>query len=107
MYLKLKKNNPLKYKIMKKFIFLFSLIGILLLFNYCSAGYVSEEPIYQTYNRPQSPGNDYMWIDGGWNWNRHTNSYIQINGNWEKNNQGSQPKKGHWKKNRRGSRWVK
>lgn len=92
---------------MKKFIFLISLVGILPFFMACSAGYVTEEPVYQTYNRPQRPSNDYIWIDGGWNWNSRTNSYIQINGNWEKNNQGRKHKQGHWERNEHGSRWVK
>ncbi len=92
---------------MKKLIFLISMIGILSLFNSCSAGYVSEEPVYQTYNRPQSPGNEYIWIDGGWNWNRRSNSYIQIKGDWKKQSEGRPYKQGHWKKNRHGSQWVR
>lgn len=92
---------------MKKFLFLFSLVGILSLFNSCSAGYVAEEPVYQNYDRPQRPGNDYIWNDGGWNWNRSTNSYIQINGNWERTNQGRKHRHGHWERNQRGSRWVR
>jgi hypothetical protein len=92
---------------MKKFILLFSLVVMLSLFSSCSAGYVSEEPEYQNYIRPQSPGSEYIWIDGGWNWNRHSNSYIQINGNWEKPRQGHPYQQGHWRKNRYGSQWVR
>ena len=92
---------------MKKFLFLFSMIAILSFFNSCSAGYVSEEPVYKNYDRPQSPGTDYIWIDGGWNWNSRSNSYIQLNGNWEKQRMGHPYRQGHWKKDRRGSQWVR
>ncbi|MFI0491611.1 hypothetical protein [Flavobacterium sp.] len=92
---------------MRKFIFLFSLIGILSFFNSCSAGYVSEEPVYQNYERPQRPSSDYIWIDGGWNWNSSSNSYIQVNGNWEKPREGHPYQQGHWKKDRHGSQWVR
>lgn len=91
---------------MKKFIFLISIVGVLFLLDSCSAGYVSQEPVYQTYNRPQRPSNDYIWIEGGWNWNRGTNSYTQRNGRWERNDQGRKHKEGHWEKNHHGSRWV-
>lgn len=92
---------------MKKLIFLISIVGFLSFFNSCSAGYVSEVPVYQTYNRPQSPGNEFTWIDGGWKWNRRTNSYIQVNGNWKKQREGHTYKQGYWKKNRHGSQWQR
>jgi len=59
---------------MKKFIFLFSMLPIISFFNACSVGYVSEELLYQTYNWQQHPSNDYIWIDGRWNWNSGTNT---------------------------------
>lgn len=89
---------------MKKIIFLLSILGILFLLNSCSAGYVTEEPVYQTYNRPERPSVDYIWIDGGWNWNSRTNSYTQRNGSWERQNH--KHKEGHWEKNQHGSKWV-
>ncbi len=92
---------------MKKLIFLISMIGFISIFNSCFAGYVSEEPAYQTYNRPMSPGNNYIWIDGGWNWNNGTRSYRQDRGRWMTKEQGRNHKKGHWQKNSRGSRWVR
>jgi hypothetical protein len=92
---------------MKKFIFFISLVGILSFFNSCSAGYVTEEPVYQTYNRPQRPSNDYVWIEGGWAWNSQTRSYVQVNGRWVRQDQGRKHREGHWEKTRHGSRWVK
>lgn len=91
---------------MKKFIFLASMVGMLSLFNSCSVGYVTEEPVYHTYNRPERPSNDYIWIEGGWNWNSGTNSYTQVNGTWERHDNGRKHKQGHWERNEHGSRWV-
>ncbi len=92
---------------MKKCIILLSVMGLLSLFTSCSAGYVSQEPEYRYYDRPQSPGQGYIWIDGGWNWNSRSNSYIQINGNWQKQKQGRVYQQGYWKKNRHGSQWIR
>jgi hypothetical protein len=92
---------------MKKFILLFSMLGILSFFTACSVGYVSEEPVYQTYHRPERPSIEYIWIDGGWKWSNRTHSYIQINGNWEKFRNGHQHTRGHWKKNKHGYHWVR
>jgi len=92
---------------MKKCIILLSVMGLLSLFASCSAGYVSQEPEYRYYDRPQSPGQGYIWIDGGWNWNSRSNSYIQINGNWQKQKQGRVYQQGYWKKNRHGSQWIR
>jgi hypothetical protein len=106
---KLKINNSfnsLKNKIMKKFIFLISMVGMAFLLNSCSAGYVTEEPVYQTYNRPQQPSNDYIWIEGGWNWNSGTRTYRQVNGTWQRHDNGRRHRHGHWERNEHGSRWI-
>lgn len=92
---------------MKKCIIVLSLIGMLSILSSCSAGYVSQEPEYRYHDRPQSPGRGYIWIDGGWNWNNRSNSYIQTNGNWQKHRQGRMYRQGHWKKNRHGSQWIR
>jgi len=34
------------------------MVALIPFFNSFSAGYVQEEPVYQTYNRPQRPSND-------------------------------------------------
>ncbi len=91
---------------MKKLIFLVSMVGILSFFNSCSVGYVSEEPVYQTYHRPVRPSNDYIWIEGGWNWNSGTRTYTQVNGTWERHDNGRRHKQGHWERNQYGYKWV-
>lgn len=97
----------LKHNIMKKYIFLVGFVTISLIFNACSVGYVSEEPVYQDYYRPQRPNGNYIWIEGGWTWNSRTNTYVQYNGRWVRENQGRRHQQGHWKKNQRGYRWIK
>lgn len=92
---------------MKKFLFFISMVAILSFFNSCSVGYVSEEPVYHTYDRPQRPSTDYIWIEGGWTWNSQSRTYTQVNGTWERPNQGRRHKQGHWEKNQHGSRWVR
>ena len=82
------------------------MVGMVFLLNSCSAGYVTEEPVYETYNRPQRPSNDYIWREGGWKWNSGTQTYTQVNGTWERQNNVRRNKQGHWERNERGSRWV-
>lgn len=92
---------------MKNIIFLVGLVVILSFCNSCSVGYVAEEPVYQDYNRPPRPSDDYIWMEGGWSWNKRTSTYVQLNGNWERNNNKDTHTRGHWERNRHGSRWIK
>lgn len=90
---------------MKKLI-LFTILGVFfLLFNACSAGYVYEEPTYVEVSRPPRPGNDYIWIEGGWTWNSARRTYVQRDGYWTRQNNARYHKKGQWKKYKRGYRW--
>jgi len=34
------------------------MVALIPFFNSCLAGYVKEEPVYQTYKQPQRPSND-------------------------------------------------
>jgi hypothetical protein len=91
---------------MKKFIFLISLAGLLIFFNSCSAGYVSEEPIYREGLRPQRPSDGYIWIEGNWYWNNQSRSYNRRDGYWARPHHGQRYESGHWIKTERGYRWV-
>ncbi|MFV8327101.1 hypothetical protein [Flavobacterium sp. ZS1P14] len=90
---------------MKKLIYLISLVGIVSLFNSCSAGYVSVEPAYHEVYIPARPGANYIWIEGSWYWNNRTRSYDRREGYWTVPRQGHYYKQGHWNKTRRGYRW--
>lgn len=93
---------------MKKFIFLFSLAGMLLLLNACSTtGYVTTEPAYVEYTRPARPSNLHIWIDGDWQYNRQSRVYVQKNGYWSKPSQGRTYQAGHWQATPQGKSWSK
>ena len=98
-------NLILKNQEHEKAHFFTILAGFALFFNACSAGYVSEEPIYREVNRAPRPGNNYIWIEGGWTWNSSTHTYRQRDGYWTRQNDARGHKKGHWKKSNRGYRW--
>jgi hypothetical protein len=92
---------------LKKFFYIAGIAGLGLLFNGCRVGYIANEPTYVEYTRPASPGNDRIWRDGDWAWNRQTHVYVQRAGFWEKPNQRRSYTAGHWQSNPRGQYWVR
>ena len=91
---------------MKKFIFLISLAGIVLLLNSCTtSGYVASEPNYVEYSRPARPSDLHVWIDGDWVWNRQSNGYIRNSGHWQKPSRGRVYVSGNWEVTPQGHRW--
>lgn len=91
---------------LKKIIFLTSLVGMGLIFNACSVGYVATEPAYVEYSRPQQPSKLHVWIDGDWVYSSQTHTYAQKHGRWERPNQGRTYVSGHWQSTPRGKYWV-
>ena len=91
---------------MKKSVQILCIIGIISLFNACSAGYVSEQPTYQDSYRPSRPSSNHIWIEGNWYWDNRTRSYNHRDGNWSMPRQGRNYEQGHWAQTRRGYRWV-
>jgi hypothetical protein len=93
----------------KLFSYLVLFTGISIIFNSCAAGYVSSEPGYVEYDRPQQPGGTYIWIDGGWRWDTRSHIYVQRPGYWER----PRPRqhrsyiKGYWESTPRGKYWHK
>jgi WXXGXW repeat (2 copies) len=92
---------------MKKLIYLISLVGVILFFNACSAGYVSVEPAYQEVYRPDRPSESYIWIEGNWYWNNRTRTYYHRDGYWTLPRKGRNYSSGRWNKNRHGYYWMK
>ncbi len=93
-------------KYLKIFSYLVLFTGFGLVANSC-VGYVESEPTYGVeIERPSRPGDDYIWIDGGWRWNYHNHSYIHQRGYWEKPRQGYSYQEGHWQNSPRGKSWV-
>jgi hypothetical protein len=94
---------------LKKIIYLTGLAGLLgigLFLNSCMGGYVATEPSYMSYNRPQQPGNLYIWIDGNWSWNNQSHGYVQKTGYWTKPRQNQTYVSGYWQASPRGKSWV-
>lgn len=83
-------------------------IGVMLLFNSCATpGYISYEPTYMEYQRPQRPDNVSIWIDGDWNWDYQTRQYHQMHGYWEKPRHGQTHIVGKWETSPKGKSWSK
>jgi hypothetical protein len=94
------------FKHLKKYLYIGGLAGIGLLFNGCFPGYISSEPTYVETSRPSSPSNVHVWVDGNWNWNRHTRTYEHRDGYWSKPHQNRRFVAGHWNSTPRGHVWV-
>ena len=93
-------------KQIKRVIYLSSLIGIGLLFNSCSLGYVATEPAYVEVSRPARPSNLHIWIDGDWVFSRQTQNYERRPGYWEQPRQNRTYIAGYWQAGPRGKNWV-
>ena len=104
----IKSNQELKIsKYLKGLIYLTFLTGITTLFNSCMVGYVSTEPAYIEYERPQQPLSTAIWIEGDWMWNSRTHVYVQERGYWVTPRQGRTYQSGHWKSTPHGKSWSK
>ena len=66
-------------------------------------GYVADQPAEVYYERPVSPGVDYVWVDGDWVWSGGT--YRWHNGYWTHRRGGRTWERGHWDHGARGYHW--
>jgi hypothetical protein len=99
--------SQVKSNVMKKLIYLTSLVGMGLFVNSCSLGYVSTEPVYVENVRPARPSNMHIWIDGDWVYNRQTNAYARNAGYWEMQRQNRSYVSGQWQNGTRGKYWQR
>jgi hypothetical protein len=97
---------------MKRLFVILSLAASAIVFNSCgpSRNTVAVQPVAPVYERPVSPGPDYVWVDGDWGWHGgryvYTNGYwvrpqpqhVWVAGTWVQTNKGYYWKKGYWKK---------
>jgi hypothetical protein len=91
---------------MKKLFFLASLALMMLTLASCSTqGYVSSEPTYTEYARPERPSDLHIWIDGDWVYNRQTRMYVREHGHWQRPNRGRTYVSGSWKSSPEGLHW--
>lgn len=94
-----------KYMKIISYLVLFS--GLIIILNSCMDGYVSSEPAYTEYARPERPSEAHIWIDGDWGWNNQSHVYVQKAGYWEKPRQGHSYVAGSWQTSPRGKSWSK
>jgi len=91
---------------MKKMMITYWVFLSIFLLSGCSAGYVSKRPADVVYARPVSPGHNYVWVTGEWEWRGGT--YHWHDGSWQRSRQGQTWKSGYWENNsQRGYRWHK
>lgn len=92
---------------MKKLIVIISLLASVSSFNSCgpSRYTVTEQPVAPVYERPVSPGAEYVWVDGDWRW--HRNTYVYSNGYWAKPKPNRTYVTGAWIKADKGYYWKK
>ena len=93
---------------MKKYLTAVALSTVLLMSSCDGTYYVSSQPVRPAYNRPVSPGADYVWIDGDWvweggvytwhegRWGRPKGHRTWVSGNWEQRNNGWRWHRGRW-----------
>ncbi len=94
-------------KYLKIFSYLFLFTGMVLTLNSCIGGYVTSEPMYTEYARPQRPSSTHIWIDGDWGWNSQTHVYVQRAGYWDKPRHGQSYVAGSWQSSPKGKSWKK
>lgn len=92
---------------MKKFILITFIAGIICSLNACSPAYVRERPVSIEMARPPSPGNNRVWRDGNWRYERRNHAYRYDQGYWVKPNRGRTYAPGQWKSSPRGHYWQK
>jgi hypothetical protein len=90
---------------MKKSLIACCLFSCFLLLAACSPGYVTTRPADVVYARPVSPGPDYVWISGEWEW--RGGDYHWREGSWQRAKEGHNWKSGHWENGQKGYRWQK
>jgi len=88
---------------------LFSICAVTLISCEGSGVIVDTQPATPYYERPVSPGSDYIWIEGDWvvegghytwhngYWSRPHGGRSWEGGSWESKNNGWRWRRGHWR----------
>jgi hypothetical protein len=89
------------------FIITTALFASALFLSGCGAAVVTTQPQAPVVVIPQSPGPDYVWVNGGWRYNRPVRAYEFRDGYWVKPAKpGRTWVEGRWVKTRRGWKYV-
>jgi hypothetical protein len=95
----------------RRIIFGFLLTGCLFLFVPDTANaqvVVKEKPTSPKVIivKPDRPGQDHVWIDGHWKWNKKLRKYVWIRGGWVKARRGHVWVPGKWQELPDGWKWI-
>ncbi len=92
---------------MKRLFVILSFVAGTIVFNSCgpSRYTVTEQPVAPVYERPVSPGAEYVWVDGDWRWSG--GKYVYSNGYWERPRANRTWTTGTWVQTNKGYYWRK
>ena len=88
---------------MKKILMIIGIAGCVAVAGCEVDGYITDQPADVVYERPVSPGVDYVWIEGDWVWGG--GGYHWHNGYWSRPRSGRAWERGHWEHGDRGYHW--
>ena len=90
-------------KTLSKLGIMLALTGSLFLSSCAGEYYVADQPEEPVYDRPATPYDGAIWIDGDWTWNG--DSYVYSRGHWDRPREGHTYVRGSWAHSPRGYSW--
>lgn len=91
---------------MKNLKIVFILLALTFIIASCKTKYVKEKPLVIEMKRPVSPGQNYVWLNDNWVFNRKNQTYTRRQGYWAIPKSKKNYQQGYWKTNKNGSHWV-
>lgn len=92
-------------KTLSKVGIMLALAGSLFLSSCAGSYYVTDQPVEPVYDRPATPYEGAIWIDGEWGWTGGRYQYSR--GHWDRPRQGHSYMRGNWEHTSRGYAWRK
>lgn len=84
----------------------FVVLVLTVIIGSCKAKYVREKPLIVEATRPKSPGQNYVWSNDNWVFNKQNRTYKRHKGNWALPISKKNYKQGYWKTIKNGHHWV-
>ena len=86
------------------------LLGFLIPFSFaCSAQIIVQvRPVAPkvVIVKPVCPGPRFVWIEGGWRWDKPMRQYVWVEGHWVKMRMAHEWVEGHWIEAPGGWKWI-
>jgi hypothetical protein len=95
-----------KKQMMKNLKIVFILLALTFIIGSCKTKYVKDKPLVVEMIRPVSPGQNYVWLNDNWVFNRKNQTYTRRQGYWAIPKSKKNYQQGYWKTNKNGSHWV-